>query len=52
VVESDPEMGTKGKLSKVMKEMLKDQRALIQLCGNESSMGKDVMDAFVKTGVI
>lgn len=32
--------------------MLKDERSLLQICGNESAMGKEVMDALQKTGVI
>lgn len=32
--------------------MLKDDRALIQVCGNESAMGKQVMEALLKIGVV
>jgi len=35
-----------------MKKMLTDERALVQVCGNESAMGKEVMEALQKTGVI
>jgi len=52
VIQSDPKLGRSGKLSDLMKKMLTDERALVQVCGNESAMGKEVMEALQKTGVI